>query len=67
MARLILASGGTVSYVPIDATVESALQHMVDLMASSGGFPASFKVSPLFSAAQASRYDAILKEASGNG
>lgn len=67
VARLILASGGTETWVPINATVESALQGMVNLMASSGGFPAPYQVNALFSASQASRYDAILKEVPQNG
>jgi sulfonate transport system substrate-binding protein len=67
VARLILASGGTFTYVPIDAGVRSALQQMVNLMAASGAFPASYSVSGLYSAAQSARYDAILKEVPQHG
>jgi len=66
VAKLILASGGTETYVPINAAVQSALQQVVNLMASSGAFPVSYNVAPLFSAAQSARYDAILKEVPQN-
>lgn len=67
VARLILAAGGTIIYVPIGTAVKSALQQMVNLMASSGAFPAAYSVSGLYSAAQSVRYNAILKEIPQNG
>ena len=67
VAKLILAAGGSSTYVPINAKVQSALQQMVTLMASSGAFPAPYSVASLFSAAQSARYNAILKEVTQNG
>jgi sulfonate transport system substrate-binding protein len=67
VAKLILAAGGTVTYVPLNSGVQSALQQMVALMASSGAFPAPYSVASLFSATQAARYSAILKEVPQNG
>jgi sulfonate transport system substrate-binding protein len=67
VAQLILAAGGTITYAPINAAVKSALQQMVNLMASSGAFPAAYTVSGLYSAPQSARYDAILKEIPQNG
>jgi sulfonate transport system substrate-binding protein len=66
-AKLILAAGGTESYVPIDATVQAALQNVVTLMAGAGAWPAAFSVAPLYSAAETQRYDAIVKEVPQNG
>src|SRR3984957_10549620 len=67
VAKLILAAGGSSTYVPINAKVQSALQQMVTLMASSGAFPAPYSVASLFSVAQSARYNAILKEVTQNG
>jgi sulfonate transport system substrate-binding protein len=67
VAKLILAAGGTDTYVPIGATVQSALQQMVDLMASSGGLPASFDVATLYSQPVATWYNAIVAEVPQNG
>jgi sulfonate transport system substrate-binding protein len=67
VAKLILAAGGTDTYVPINAAVRDALQQVVNLMASSGAFPAPYSVASLFNAAQSARYDAILKEVPQNG
>jgi ABC-type nitrate/sulfonate/bicarbonate transport system substrate-binding protein len=61
VAKLILAAGGTETYVPITSGVQSALQQMVDIMASSGGLPVSFSVAPLYSAAEAARYNTIVQ------
>ena len=66
-AKLILAAGGTEQYVPINATVQAALQNVVSLMAGAGAFPKAFSVAPLFSSAESQRYNAILKEAVHNG
>ncbi len=66
-AKLILAAGGTESYVPIDATVQAALQNVVTLMAGAGAWPAAFSVAPLYAAAETQRYDAIVKEVPQNG
>jgi sulfonate transport system substrate-binding protein len=66
-AKLILAAGGTETYVPITAPVQSALQDVVSLMAGSGAWPAVFSVAPLYSSAESRRYDAILKEVPQNG
>jgi sulfonate transport system substrate-binding protein len=67
VAKLILAAGGTDTYVPIGATVQSALQQMVDIMASGGGLAATFSVAPLFSPAESARYDQILAGVPQNG
>src|SRR3984957_15305632 len=67
VAKLILAAGGTFTYVPINAGVQGALQQMVNLMASSGAFPAPYNVAPLYSTAQSARYDAVLNEVPQNG
>ena len=67
VAKLILASGGTITYVPINGALQGALQQVVSLMASSGAFPAPYSVVPLYSAAQSARYNAILKEVPQNG
>jgi sulfonate transport system substrate-binding protein len=66
-AKLILAAGGTDTYVPITAAVQSALQDVVSLMAGAGAWPAVFSVAPLYSSAQSQRYNAILKEVPQNG
>src|SRR5580700_9384783 len=66
-AKLILAAGGTETYVPITAGVQSALQDVVSLMAGAGAWPAGFSVAPLYSSAQSQRYNAILKEVPQNG
>ena len=67
VAKLVLAAGGTETYVPITAGVQDALQQMVNIMASSGGLPASFSVAPLYSGAEAARYDAIVRAVPQNG
>ena len=67
VAKLILAAGGTETYVPINAAVQGALQQMVDIMAASGGIPADFSVAPLYSTAEAARYDAIVTAVPQNG
>ena len=66
-AKLILAAGGTEQYVPINATVQAALQNVVSLMAGAGAFPKAFSVAPLFSSAESQRYNAILQEVAHNG
>jgi sulfonate transport system substrate-binding protein len=67
VAKLVLAAGGTWTYVPITAGVQAAQQQMVDIMASSGGIPASFSVGPLYSAAEAARYNAIVQAVPQDG
>jgi sulfonate transport system substrate-binding protein len=66
-ARLILAAGGTLDYVPIDATVQGALQNVVTLMAGAVSTASGYSVAPLFSQAEAQRYNTILKEVPQNG
>ena len=66
-AKLILAAGGTASYVPIDGTVQAALQNVVTLMAGAGAIPHAYSVAPLFNSAEAQRYNTILKEVPQNG
>jgi sulfonate transport system substrate-binding protein len=61
-AKLILAAGGTETYLPITAAVRGALQTMVDLMAAAGATPTAYSVAPLFSPAEVQQYNAILKE-----
>jgi hypothetical protein len=67
VAKLILAAGGTANYVPVNASVQAALQNVVTLLAAAKALPATFTVAPLFSAAESARYDAILKETPQNG
>jgi sulfonate transport system substrate-binding protein len=61
-ARLILAAGGTSVYEPITASVQSALQGVVNLMAGAGALPQPYSIASLFSPAQSRRYNAIVKE-----
>ncbi len=61
-AQQILAAGGTVNFVPLNASVQSALQDVVKLMAGAGAVPASYSVAPLFDPTISQRYDNILKE-----
>jgi sulfonate transport system substrate-binding protein len=67
IAKLILASGGLSTYVPITGAVRSALQEMVDLMTAAGATPKAYSVAPLFGSAESQRYDANLKEIPQNG
>jgi sulfonate transport system substrate-binding protein len=67
VAKLILSAGGTANYVPINASVQAALQNVVTLLAGAKAIPATFTVAPLFSAAASARYDAIVKETPQNG
>jgi sulfonate transport system substrate-binding protein len=67
IAKVILAAGGIEDYVPLTSSVQSALQQMVDLMASSGGFPSSFNVAPLYETSVASWYNAVVKAVPQNG
>lgn len=66
VAKLILAAGGTDTYVPISSAVQSALQQVVGLMASAGS-GADYSVAPLYSTAAGNRFAAILKEVPQNG
>ncbi len=66
-AKLILSAGGTATYVPITGTVQAALQNVVTLMAGAGAIPQAYSVAPLFSSAEAQRYNTILKEVPQNG
>jgi sulfonate transport system substrate-binding protein len=67
VAKLILAAGGTANYVPINGAVQSALQNVVTLMAGAGAIPGAYSVASLFNAAEAQRYNTILKEEPQNG
>jgi sulfonate transport system substrate-binding protein len=67
VAKVILAAGGTSEYIPIDGTVQAALQNVVDLMAGAVASATGYSVAPLFSTAEARRYDAIVKEVPQNG
>jgi sulfonate transport system substrate-binding protein len=66
-AKLILAAGGEENYVPITASVSSALQEVVKLLAEAGTVSTIYSVAPLFSNADSRRYNAILKEVPQNG
>ena len=66
-AKLILAAGGTATYVPITGTVQAALQNVVTLMAGAGAIPQAYSVAPLFNPAEAQRYNTILQEVPQNG
>jgi sulfonate transport system substrate-binding protein len=67
VAKLILAAGGTANFVPITPSVQAALQNVVTLLAGAKAIPASYSVAPLFSAAETSRYNAIVKGTPQNG
>ena len=67
VAKVILAAGGTTKYVPIDGTVQAALQNVVDLMAGAAAGTPDYRVTSLFNQAEAQRYDTILKEVPQNG
>ena len=66
IAKIILAAGGTSTFVPISSTVQSALQQVVALMASAGA-GSDYSVAPLYTAAAEARFAAILKEVPQNG
>ena len=66
VAKIILAAGGTQTYVPISSAVRGALQQVVALMAGAGG-GADYSVAPLYSTAAEARFAAILKEVPQNG
>jgi sulfonate transport system substrate-binding protein len=67
VAKVILAAGGTSNYVPIDGTVQGALQNVVDLMSTAVSTATDYSVAPLFNQAEAASYNAILKEVPQNG
>jgi sulfonate transport system substrate-binding protein len=62
-ARLILAAGGTYNFIPLTSAQPTALQDVVNLLASAGALPASYSIASLFSATESQRYNTILKEA----
>jgi sulfonate transport system substrate-binding protein len=66
VAKLILAAGGTTTYVPIGSAVQTALQQVVALMASAGA-GSDHSIAPLFNPAAEARFAAILKEVPQNG
>ena len=66
IAKIILAAGGTTTYVPISSAVQSALQQVVALMASAGA-GSDYSVAPLYTTAAEARFAAILKEVPQNG
>ncbi len=61
-ARRILAAGGTLKYVPLTGSVQSALQDVVKLMAGAGAQQGSYNVGPLFDPTVSQRYNKILTE-----
>ena len=63
-AKQILAAGGISNYVPITASVQSALQNVVTLMASAGAIPTTYSVTSLFNPTVSARYNNIVKETS---
>jgi sulfonate transport system substrate-binding protein len=67
VAKVILAAGGTSNYVPLDGTVQGALQNVVDLMSKAVTTNTDYSVSALFNQAEAASYNAILKEVPQNG
>jgi sulfonate transport system substrate-binding protein len=67
VAKLILAAGGTSNFVPLSPTVQAALQNVVTLLHSAGALTKSYSVAPLFSTADSSRYNAIVKAVPQNG
>jgi sulfonate transport system substrate-binding protein len=67
VAKVILAAGGTSNYVPLDGTVQGALQNVVDLMSKAVATNTDYSVAALFNQAESSSYNAILKEVPQNG
>jgi sulfonate transport system substrate-binding protein len=67
VAKLILAAGGTATFVPVTPSVQAALQNVVTLLAGAKALPASYSVAPLFSAAETSRYNSIVRQTPQNG
>jgi sulfonate transport system substrate-binding protein len=67
VAKQILAAGGTNRYVPLNATVQAALQNVVKLLAGADALPKSYSVAPLFSKTESARYNTILQEVPQNG
>lgn len=61
-AALGVTGGLIADFVPIDSTVQSALQNVVDLEASAGAVKAKFSVAPLFAPSVTSTYNQIVKE-----
>jgi len=66
-AKLILAAGGTETYEPITSTVSGALQGVVDLMVQAGAWPKRFSVTSLYSPAETSRYNTLLRGVKQHG
>lgn len=67
VANLILKAGGTSTYVPLNASEQSALQNVVNLLTSAGAIPKRYSVAALFSASVSANYNAILKATPQNG
>jgi sulfonate transport system substrate-binding protein len=61
-AKLILAAGGTFTFVPITASVQSALQNVVDLLAGAGALTSGYSVAPLFDNTESQHYNDILQK-----
>jgi sulfonate transport system substrate-binding protein len=66
VAKVIVAAGGTVTFVPITAGVQSALQNVVTLLAGAGALPAPYSVGSLFNSGVSQQYNSILQEVSKN-
>lgn len=61
-ARRLNSVVGSQTYVKDDASVQKALQEVVDLLASEGAIEARFDVSPLYDPAVSARYNAIVDQ-----
>jgi sulfonate transport system substrate-binding protein len=61
-AALGVTGGLIADFVPIDSSVQAALQNVVDLEAGAGAIKSTFSVAPLFSPSVSATYNQIVKE-----
>lgn len=62
-AKAILAAGGERNYVPITPKVQSALQTVVQLMASAHAIKKPFSISPLFQSSVSRTFNSVIESA----
>lgn len=65
-ARLILSAGGSYTFESLGPAEQTALQDVVDLLASAGALPAPYSVAPLFDPAETNRYNAVVADVRQN-
>jgi sulfonate transport system substrate-binding protein len=61
-AALSVTGGLIADFVPLDSTVQAALQNVVDLEASAGAITSKFSVAPLFAPTVSATYNDIVKK-----